>query len=103
MKKEIKPKIYISGKISGLNIDEAKAMFKDACDFVEETMNGKAIKTFDLNSQDEKLEWVDYMRVDIKALVDCDSILMLPNWKDSEGAKLELVIAQGLKMNIYYI
>ena len=34
-------------------------------------------------------EWIDYIKFDIKILMDCDLIYMLPNWKDSKGAKIE--------------
>jgi len=42
------------------------------------------------------------MRIDIKALVDCDAIYMLNNWRDSKGANVELNIAQGLGMEIIF-
>jgi hypothetical protein len=40
--------------------------------------------------------WADYMRPNIKALVDCDAILMLPGWESSDVAKLEYHIADKL-------
>lgn len=97
-------KLYISGKITGLKIEQAKANFADAEKFVKENMVGYSpVNPFDLVEQSDDKTWIDYMRADIKILVDCDAILMLPDWKDSEGAKLELQIAQGLKMKVYYI
>jgi hypothetical protein len=33
--------------------------------------------------------WEEYMREDIKALMDCDAIFMLDGWLSSDGAKLE--------------
>lgn len=100
MKKKL---IYISGQITGLEIEEAKKKFKDAEDFIKKEMEGESLNPFDICEQSDEKTWLDYMRADIKALVDCDSILMLDNWKESEGAKLELVIAQGLKMDVYYL
>ena len=99
MKKKV---IYVSGKISGMDEKEARAKFKVGEDIVRE-MGAEPINPFDILEQSDELQWIDYMRADIKALVDCDGILMLDNWKDSDGAKLELLIAQGLKMEIYYI
>jgi hypothetical protein len=96
-------KIYISGKITGLDISEAEKLFKDAEKYAKYEMGYEPVNPMELCKQDDAWEWIDYMRVDIKALVDCDAILMLPNWEDSEGAKLELVIAKGLKLEIYYI
>jgi len=42
------------------------------------------------------------MRVDIKALVSCDSIFMLDNWLDSKGAIIEYKIAKMLGLEIQY-
>jgi len=96
--------IYISGKITDLDINVAKDNFKKAEEFVESEMpHFKPINPFDVCEQKPEYKWIDYMRADIKALVDCDAILMLPDWNTSDGAKLELQIAQGLNMEIYYI
>lgn len=46
--------------------------------------------------------WVECMRVDIAALMDCDRVLMLPGWMDSRGARLERHIAVQLGMSIHY-
>jgi len=100
MKKQV---IYISGKITGLDINVAKDNFKTAVDFVNKEMDFQPLNPFDIVEQDDSLQWIDYMRADIKALVDCDAILMLPDWVESDGAKLELLIAQGLKMKVYHL
>ena len=95
--------IYISGQITGLDINDAKAKFQDAVDYVCENMEYEPLNPFDICEQKPEYTWLDYMRADIKALVDCEAIIMLDNWEESDGAKLELIIAQGLKMKIYYI
>ena len=38
------------------------------------------------------------MKVDLKALIDCDYIYMLNNWNNSRGAKIELRLAMDLKI-----
>lgn len=53
----------------------------------------------DLNP-DPAAEWRACMRADIKALVDCDGIAMLPGWEKSKGARLERFIAEELKLSI---
>lgn len=46
--------------------------------------------------------WEHYMRESIKKLMDCDRILMLPGWSNSEGAWLERDLAKNLGMPIEY-
>ena len=35
---------------------------------------------------DPAATWHDCLKADIKALLDCDAIVMLPGWVDSQGA-----------------
>ncbi|WP_244828443.1 DUF4406 domain-containing protein [Caballeronia sp. TF1N1] len=46
-------------------------------------------------------DWLSCMRADIKQLVDCDGIALLPGWENSPGATLEHAIARGLRMTVY--
>lgn len=47
--------------------------------------------------------WEDYLRRDIKDLMDCDGVCTLPNWAQSKGASLEVDIARRLNMPVYSI
>lgn len=40
------------------------------------------------------------MRADIKALCDCDHVVVLPGWEKSRGATLEVFIATQLGMRV---
>lgn len=94
-------KIYISGKITGLPIEEAKALFG----YVETLLvaaGHEAVNPMTLVPFDEKLTWVDYMVEDIRALLVCDAILMLPNWTESKGAKVEHAIAVSMGLQCFY-
>lgn len=35
----------------------------------------------------------EYLRDDLKLLLDCDGIYMLPSWQESKGAKIEHMVA----------
>lgn len=41
-----------------------------------------------------------YMRADLKALLDCDAIAMLPGWKESRGATVEHHVAVACGMEV---
>jgi hypothetical protein len=43
-----------------------------------------------------------WMRGDIKALLDCDAILLLPGWTQSRGAVLEQRIAADMGLPHYF-
>lgn len=45
----------------------------------------------------------DYMRNDIKAMLDCESIAMIPGWEVSQGAKLEFLVATMCGMKVIYL
>jgi hypothetical protein len=92
-------KIYISGKISGIE-NEATQLFERA----EKELQAKGFETVNpltLNHEHDK-SWHSYMKEDVKALCDCDSIYMLSNWVDSKGAIIEHTIAMYLGLNVQY-
>jgi len=46
-------------------------------------------------------QWVDYMKADLKELLDCNAIAMLKGSKKSKGARLEFKIAEELGFEIF--
>ena len=94
-----KPKIYISGKISGME-EKARELFLDAQKTLEEA-GFEAINPMALNHDHDK-SWESFMKEDLKALLDCDAVYMLPNWKKSPGAIIEYFLAIQLSMPVYY-
>jgi uncharacterized protein DUF4406 len=48
-----------------------------------------------------QLGWQQVMKRDIHALLWCDTVIVLPGWEKSRGARLETGIAWDLEMPIY--
>lgn len=90
-------KVYISGAITN-NLDY-KTDFAKAAAAIE------AVGWEPVNPAEIEIEggsWLDYMRHDIKLLADCGGVYMLKGWEESNGAKIEHQLAQGLGLKIYY-
>ncbi len=45
---------------------------------------------------DPGLNWGDFMRRDLRLLLACDEVRVLPGWERSKGASLEVYVAQEL-------
>ena len=94
-------KVYVSGPISGIKNDNAEAF---AAAFVALAAAGHdPVSPIDIGHDLECTmgrdpTWSEYMREDIKALMDCDGIYMLDGWEKSSGARLEEHIAMRLEI-----
>ena len=92
-------KIYISGAITGFE-KVAPLLFEIAENKLEsqgfEVVNPMTIE------HNHDLSWISYMRVDLKALLDCDYIYMLSNWRNSRGAKIEHDLAKELEIGVIF-
>lgn len=95
-----KKKIYISGQISGLTPDEYRANFLEAARQLH--AQGYEVVNPIFNGVDTTQPWQVHMKTDIRLLLDCDAIYMLPNWELSNGATLEREIAKALGFAIEY-
>lgn len=47
--------------------------------------------------------WACYMKHDIRDLMLCDSIALLPGWDESRGATMEYKLAHDLEMTVMYL
>jgi nucleoside 2-deoxyribosyltransferase len=94
--------VYLSGPMSGLpelNFPAFNAAAHALRQIGYSVINPAEFKTT-TEGMTEAEAWRACMQVDIKALVDCDAIVMLPGWAESRGACLERSIAQGLQMPV---
>lgn len=95
----MKTKIYISGKISGIEAEAVELFSKAETELISKGF--EPINPMSLNHEHDK-SWHSYMKEDVKALCDCDSIFMLSNWVDSKGAIIEHTIAMYLGIKVIY-
>jgi hypothetical protein len=104
---EEKKKCYISGKITGLPINEAIKNFNKAslhATFLGyDVINPLNIEPDGKQPKTEEEKWIWFMRSDIKEMMNCDVILMQENWEDSRGAIIEHNLAKELGFSIMYM
>lgn len=94
-------RIYISGKITGLDYEVAKGYFCTVEEKLKEAGH-IGINPMTLVPYKEGKTWEEYMLDDIKLLFSCDAIIMLENWLDSKGARMEHEIAKTHGLQIFY-
>lgn len=92
-------KIYIAGPITGLPEGNKPAFDLAAAQL--RLAGNEVVNPWELEPQ-QGLPWAHYMKVCIRALVDCDKVYFLPNWQNSKGACLEHKIAWALGLELTY-
>ena len=105
-------KFYISGKI-GENAPskETLAKFKEAEEFLKEkghevfnpTTSGLGLHAESLAraADYDTSFYQEILLLDLVQLSQCDAVLMLPDWHQSPGTKVELMLASALGIPIY--
>lgn len=93
-------KVYISGAISNRKFEDAQEHFRFAEDLL-------SLKGYDIINpmklpHEHCGTWLEYMKEDIIALMDCEAIYMLKGWDLSRGALVEFNIAKELGYKIMF-
>ena len=94
-------KVYVCGPITGLpnmNREAFASAAKQLQDLGHQPVNPHetcaTIVQEHTGTSDEL--WQKCMRADIRELMTCDCLVLLPGWHESKGAKLELELAMRL-------
>lgn len=93
-----KQRIYLSGPITNLRLEDAQALFARAEEDIA-TLGHIAVNPMK-NGLSPKDSWEKHMKKDIVMLLGCDTICLLPNFNKSKGALIELDIATALGMDV---
>jgi hypothetical protein len=88
-------KLYVAGPMSGIKDWNFPAFHAAAAQL--RSLGFEVVNPAEL-CPDTSMSWADCMREDIKALVDCHGVALLPGWENSKGATLERHIACALKI-----
>lgn len=90
-------RLYLAGPMQGLPEHNFPAFNAEATRLRE--LGYTVVNPAELN--EPGTPWVTCMRTDIRMLLLCDAIAMLPGWEKSRGANLEWMIATELGMPVY--
>lgn len=97
-------RVYISGPIAHYDIEERMQVFDMAAKLI------RAAGYLPVNPFNNELhrsgradaDWREHMKADIKMLLNCQYIYMLPDWELSKGCKLELDVASSCGIKVLY-
>lgn len=93
-------RLYVAGPMSGHEDLNFPAFHAAAAAL--RALGHQVVNPAEINS-DPGADWLTCMRADIKQLVDCDGVALLPGWEHSRGAMLERAIAAGLGLRVLLV
>jgi len=85
--------IYLSGPMTGY-IDDNFAAFNYVAQVLR--MRGFYIVNPAEMGKIEDACWADYLKRDVRILLECTGVIRLPGWQQSSGATIETDLAEGL-------
>jgi len=95
-----KRKIYISLPISGYDLEERKETAMQA----EVKLRSRGYDVFNPlgDKWESGLTTQDYMKRDLKELLECDTIIFMTGFNKSTGCHTELCVAMACGMDIWF-
>lgn len=89
---------YLAGPMTGLP-DFNRQAFRDAMIWL--IAHGWQVESPAENVLPEGSSHADYMRAGVKQMIECDTIILLPGWRESFGARVELEVAVACGFDVY--
>jgi hypothetical protein len=90
-------KYYLSGAIT------SQSNFKEYFAKYEAKLRSKGVTDIfnpAATTWPKDVKWEACLKYDLKFLVDCDCVVLLPNWRLSRGVQLETHVAEALGIRI---
>lgn len=97
---EYKRRVYISGPISGHNLEERRASFKKIQNLLE-AQDYQPINPME-NGLPAEATTHEHMKRDIELLMTCDMIYMMRRWTHSKGCKVEFDVAAAIGLPVLF-
>ena len=86
---------YISGPMSGRKDHNFPAFYA-----AEEKLRSLGMRPINPARNPAQPDWAAYMRYDLRQILECDTIVMLPGWEKSTGAKVEFLVANAIGLRV---
>lgn len=92
--------IYISGPISGYDLEERRKAFME----IEERLKAQGYETVNpmKNGLPDEATTHEHMKRDIELLLTCDRIYFMKKWTHSKGCKLEFDVATAIGLPVMF-
>lgn len=90
--------VYLSGPISGRPYYEYQDEFREW----ETICENKGLVVLNPAKNPKGLTAADYMRISLAQVEAADAIVLLPNWQNSKGAKIEKAYAEYIGKRVFF-
>jgi len=91
-------RVYVSGRIK--DYPEHQQHFLQGCGVMRDAGHDP-VNPCDLDHE-PGATYEDFMREDLRALLDCQAIFMLDGWEKSVGARTEHLVACMIGLKLWY-
>ena len=91
-------RIYIAGPMTGLPEFNYPAFNAEAARI---RALGYHVENPAENKAPENGAWEDYMKLSLRQMLTCDTVVMLPGWGKSKGALIEYSLAKSLGLELW--
>ena len=91
-------KLYIAGPMTGLPNYNFPTFHAAAAHL--RCMGHEVVNPAELPAPDDPT-WENYLRGALRAMLTCEAVVLLPGWVLSNGARLERMVADRMRMPVY--